>query len=268
MKSIPDLNSLLKKILNKDPVLLLLDFDGTISSIVNDPKDAFLTKDFKRILKELTLKPLHLGIVTGRSLQDIKKRIKLKNIIYAGDHGFEIKSKGFSFKYPLALDYKKTIQEIRQKIKSHILPIHGVILQQKKYSTSIHYRMVSSPDLSSLKHKVKSILTPYIKTRRVKLFPGKKVYEIKPPVEWDKGKAVEKIVTELKLKNHLSDISPIYIGDDVTDEDAFKSVNGMGGISIRVGKTKQSRAKFFLADIQEVLIFLKTFSQLTQSFAC
>lgn len=261
MKSISDPDSRLKNILNKGPVFLLLDFDGTISPIVDDPKDAFLNDDFKKILKELTLKPVYLGIVTGRSIQDIKKRIKLKNIFYAGDHGFEIKSKLFSFQYPLASDYKNAIQEILAQIKIQLLPIPGVILQPKKYSNSIHYRKVDSSDLPSFKKKTKSILRPYINSHRVKFFRGKKVYEIKPPVDWDKGKAVEKIVEELRSKSLLSDIKPIYIGDDVTDEDAFRSVNKLGGISIRVGKTKKSKAKYFLKDIQDVLNFFKKVSQ-------
>lgn len=263
MKHIPDPCSLIEKFLKKDRIILLLDFDGTISHIVDDPHEAFLDEDFKNILKKIVRKALPLGIVTGRSIQDIKKRIKLKKIIYAGDHGFEIQSKELSFRYPIASEYKKAIQEIMIKIKKQLFPIEGVILQQKEYSTSIHYRRVESSDLPSFRNKVKSILTPYLQSGRVKIFPGKKVYEIKPPVEWDKGKAVEKIIAELKSKNNLSDLSPLYIGDDVTDEDAFRSVNRLGGISIRVGKIKQSRAKFFLSDIHEVLNFLKIFSQVT-----
>ena len=263
MKHIPDPCSLLKKFLNKGRVILLLDFDGTISHIVEDPNEAFLSQDFKHILKELSQKSLPPGIITGRSIKDVQKRIKLKNIFYAGDHGFEIKSKAFSFTYPVNSDYKKAVQEILGKIKIHLLPVKGVILQQKKYSTSLHYRKVASIDLPSFRNKVKSILKPYLQNGRIKIFPGKKVYEIKPPVEWDKGKAVEKIIAELKSKNNLSDLRPLYIGDDVTDEDAFRSVNRLGGISIRVGKIKQSRAKFFLSDIQEVLKFLKIFSQAT-----
>ena len=259
MKSISDPGPLFKKILNKGPLFLLLDFDGTISPIVDDPKDAFLNEDLKKILNELSRKPVNLGILTGRSIQDIKKRIRLKNILYSGDHGFEIKGKEFSFQYPLPSDYKKVIQEILVQIRMQLLTIPSVILQQKKYSTSIHYRMVDSSNLNFFKSKVKTILTPYIKSRRVKLFTGKKVYEIKPPVDWDKGKAIEKIAEELKSRFLLLDHKPVYIGDDVTDEDAFRSVNKLGGVSIRVGKTKKSKAKFFLKNIQDVSDFLKKF---------
>ncbi len=259
MKSIPDPRALLKPILNKAPVLLLLDFDGTLSHLVDDPDDACLHEDIKKTLRELAQCSLYLGVVTGRSIQDIRKRIRLKNILYSGDHGFEIKGKEVSFQFPLPSDYKKAIQEILIQIRKQLLTIPGVILQQKKYSTSIHYRMVDSSNLTSFKKKVKGILKPYIKSRRLKLFTGKKVYEIKPPVDWDKGKAIEKIAEELKSRNLLLDHKPVYIGDDVTDEDAFRSVNKLGGVSIRVGKTKKSKAKFYLKNIQDVLNFLRAF---------
>ena len=244
---------------NGTPLCLLLDFDGTISDIVRDPKDAVLSTEFRYLLKNLSQsRKIPIGIISGRAIEDIRKRVGISGFIYSGDHGFEIQGNGLSFKFPVSQSYRDSVEEIIRKMKNLVLAVPGTILQTKNYSTSLHYRKVNPLHYYSIKLQVQSIAAPYMESKIIKLFRGKKVFEIKPFAEWDKGKACEFIYKKLKGEKGFENIIPLYLGDDVTDEDAFTSVNQLGGISILVGKKSKTNAKYTLKNVAEVGLFLKS----------
>ncbi|GAF95451.1 unnamed protein product, partial [marine sediment metagenome] len=143
---------------------------------------------------------------------------------------------------------------LRKQVK--VFP--GAVLEEKTLSLSLHYRLVKGRSLIRLKKVFSQRIKPYLAARKIKFTVGKKVWELRPPIEWDKGRAVLWLLRKLKSKNLL----PVYIGDDLTDEDAFRAVNKIGGISILVGRRKDSSAKYYLKSTKDTEKFLGELTQI------
>lgn len=239
-------------------ILLLLDFDGTLTPIVKRPEEAKLSPEMEGILKFLAKKKeFEVAIISGRSLSDLKQKIKIGNIIYVGNHGLEIERKGENFIYPQASKSISTMKELKKILKARLGFIKGTIVEDKRVGLAVHYRMVKNSDVPELERTVRQIFRPFMKKRKIKIGHGKKILEAKPPIMWDKGKAASMLLDSFKQEKPLS----IYLGDDRTDEDAFSALDGKG-ITVFVGKPGKSKAKFFLKNIGEVGTFLKRLSAL------
>ncbi len=233
---------------------LFLDYDGTLTPIVKQPEDAILSEEMRDTLKQCASK-FTVAIISGRDLDDVKNMVKLDNLIYAGSHGFRISGpNGLYMEHEKAgilvpeLDHiEKELQRVfNEKIK-------GVKVERKRYAIAIHYRNVADDDIPLIKRRVNRMIADHPQFKKGE---GKKIFEIKPDVQWHKGKAVNWILEELDLSD-TQKIIPVYIGDDVTDEDAFKSISDKG-IGILVGfHGKPSAAKYHLRNIYEVRNFLQ-----------
>lgn len=241
-----------------EQILLLCDYDGTLTPIVSRPQDAVLSPKMKRLLAKLTRSPkLTLGIMSGRSLAQIKQLVGLKKIIYAGNHGLEIDCVGTRFIHPEAARSRSLLAQLGQRLKEQLDAIPGVIVENKGLTLSVHYRRVASHNLSQLKKLFAEVIRPFKVAQKVKLTTGKKVWEIRPPVAWDKGQAVRWIIKKCAEKlREKQTLLPIYLGDDATDEDAFKALRDHG-IAIRVGRPRPTQARYFLRNITEVEDFLQ-----------
>ncbi len=254
-----DWEKLKKRISGPARILLCLDFDGTITPIKPRPKEAKLSKNIRLLLNKISKNgTFFVGIVSGRSLKDIKEKVGLKNLFFAGNHGLEIACKGKRFIYPQAKRFIPAISQIARSLKRGLAPFSEATLEQKHLSLSLHYRLVKGGKLRRLEKLFFQITKPYLTARKIKLTCGKKVWEVRPPIEWGKGRAVLWLLRRLKSKNILS----IYIGDDLTDEDAFRTVNKIGGISILVGRRKGSSAKYYLKGTKDTEKFLAEIEQL------
>ncbi|MEW6557352.1 MAG: trehalose-phosphatase [Elusimicrobiota bacterium] len=248
-----------KRLTNKKRIFFF-DYDGTLTPIVKKPEYAKLDSQIKWLLKKLSEK-YTVAIISGRPLYDIKKQVGLKNIIYSGNHGFEIetqintdKKHRFTqiFIHPEAQKIKPIIQRIRPVLEKKIKNIKGAFVENKGLILSIHWRLVDKRYIP----KLFVIIREVIRTNsRVVLTKGKKVWEIRPNINWDKGKAVRFILSLFPLPSSLF---PVYIGDDTTDEDAFKMLKN--GITVRIGKLTKSNANYYLKNQSEIIKFLKTLS--------
>lgn len=240
-----------------EQILLLCDYDGTLTPIVSRPQDAGLSPKMKRLLTELAGSPkLTLGIMSGRSLAQIKRLLGLKKIIYAGNHGLEIDCVGTRFIHPKAARSRPLLSRLSQQLKERLNAIPGVIVEDKGLTLSVHYRRVMSHKLPQLKKLFAEVIEPLKAAQKVKPTAGKKVWEVRPPVAWDKGQAVRWIIKKCAEKlREKQTLLPIYLGDDATDEDAFKALRDHG-IAIRVGKHLRTQAKYFLRNVAEVEGFL------------
>lgn len=252
----------LQKILSRAKhIFLCLDFDGTLAPIKPTPEQANISADRRLLLRKVSqLKPFTIAIISGRSLKDIKNKVGIEGLIFAGNHGLEIAYQERHFIYPAARKFVPIITEIAQKLARKVRPFSGAILEKKHLSLSLHYRLVQEKKVSQLKAIFLQIVKPYLTKGKIKLTSGKKVWEIRPPLEWDKGKAVLWLAQRLKAPKAL----PIYIGDDTTDEDAFREVNRIGGISILVGKRQCSCAKYYLKSTKDTQKFLEKIQSLRQ----
>jgi trehalose-phosphatase len=213
-------------------IYLFLDYDGTMVPITRNPREARLSPAARRLLKKISLSPaFRLYIISGRMLKDIKSKIRLPNAVYVGNHGLEIEGKGITFRGIVTPRFKAVLETIRQKLARRLSVVRGVIVEDKGVMISLHYRMVDEKQIPLMKKLLKEIILPYYREKKIKVRQGKKVFEIWPPVDWDKGKAITWLLSKQKVKNIL----PVYLGDDTPDEPAFKVLRKTG-ITIRVGE--------------------------------
>jgi len=248
-------NNVKRQIANKH-VVLLLDYDGTITPIVETPDRARIPKQIKHLLEALSMDPrCTLAIISGRGLKDVKKKVGLRSIIYSGNHGLQIQGPNIRFEAPVAPGYKTILQKIKSELKQILSPVKGILLEDKGLCLSLHYRLTDKKEVPSVRETFYQVVLPYLRLGKIKTETGKKVLEVRPAVEWSKGKAVLWLLS--KQKSHLRGrpILPIYIGDDVADEEAFKALKNKG-LTIFVGKPKKSHAKYYLKNTREVSKFL------------
>lgn len=235
-------------------VLVALDFDGTLAEIVPDPADSALLESTFKLLDALNNQPrFAVAVVSGRSLVDLKDRVNLPDIAYAGDHGLEISGPGFHHIPPEAEGFRATVGEIGEALEAALKGITGVIFEHKGLSMSIHYRLAPSDQRSPVLRTIRRVTKPYLDRDAVRVVKGKEVVNLLPPVDWHKGAALKWLINLLDtMPQRVGGILPIYIGDDVTDEDAFKSVQE-NGFAVRVGRPKPtSAAPYYVKSTTEV----------------
>lgn len=230
--------------------LLFLDFDGTLAPIVEHHDDAAISDEMRSLVKKLSQK-FPLAVVSGRGLSDVKKRVDLPELYYAGSHGFEISGpNGFSKDHEEAVKVIPVFNEIEPLLKDKLKDIPGVDFERKKFTLAIHYRQVPAAQEEEVHAVVSKVLEDH---KQVTKADGKKVIEIRPAIDWHKGRAVEFLKKQLsKEENTFS----VYVGDDVTDEDAFEFVSN--GLGVLVGEHgRHTFADYSLTDLEEVKSFFR-----------
>lgn len=244
-------DDLVMKIDGKEPALFL-DFDGTISNIVSRPEEATLIPGIKDVLLACS-KSLKLAVISGRDRTDVKGRVGIDDIFYAGSHGFDMSGPGcFHYSYDQAEQFLSSLEKFNLTIGSLLFGIQGLILERKKFCTSIHYRLVKEEDVIFLKTRIREIILGY---PMLKIRDGKKVLEVLPQVDWGKDKAISKLVEVLNLD--LTNYIPVFIGDDTTDEEAFYGLKD-NCLCLRVCDVENAKthAHYHLKNPQEVIMFL------------
>ncbi|XWS37951.1 hypothetical protein CRYUN_Cryun19dG0089300 [Craigia yunnanensis] len=255
-------DSVMKKAKGKK-VVVFLDYDGTLSPIVEDPDKAFMSAEMRAAVREVA-KYFPTSIITGRSLDKVKEFVQLNNVYYAGSHGLDIMAppravkscdkKGNEGAFQPAKLFLPAIQEISMELEDKIREIQGAKIEDNRFCISVHYRQVPPENHGTLKEKVKSLVENRPEFR---LTEGKMVLEVRPSIEWNKGDALNYLLDTLGFSN-ATDVLPLYIGDDRTDEDAFKVIAaGRKGFPIIVSSIpKDTIAWYSLLDPTEVLGFL------------
>ncbi|XP_031263058.1 trehalose-phosphate phosphatase B-like isoform X1 [Pistacia vera] len=254
-------------------IVVFLDYDGTLSPIVQDPDKAFMSDKMRSAVNEVA-NFFPTAIVSGRCLEKVNGFVQLKNVAYAGSHGMDISTPFGSLnneKHPHesrsvgeqgneivhfqpAQEFLPTIQKIIQVLEERLKTVKGAMVEDNKFCISVHFRRVHEEDLDSLKEMVNSTVEAYPNFR---VSGGKKVLEIRPCINWDKGRALEYLLDTFGF-NSCSDFLPMYIGDDKTDEDAFKVIQRIGrGYAIIVSSIpRETEASYSLRDPGEVMSFL------------
>ncbi|CAI0546686.1 unnamed protein product [Linum tenue] len=259
------------KVAKGKKIVVFLDYDGTLSPIVDDPNSAFMSDEMRAAVREVA-KCFPTAIISGRSREKVKEFVQLSNVYYAGSHGMDIMApprpvkscegntptvvmdkKGTEVLFQPAKSFLPAIQKILTELEEETAKIKGAMVEDNRFCVSVHFRHVKDEDYQILEEKVRSVLENYAGFH---LCWGKKVMEIRPTIEWDKGHAVEYFLETLGLSN--SDVLPVYIGEDRTDEDAFKVIQrrGQGYPIIVTSIPKDTKASYSLIDPSEVLTFL------------
>lgn len=230
---------------------VFLDYDGTLTPIVSQPEDAWLSDSMRQTLRELAARAPVVAILSGRDLDDVRRRVNIDSIVYAGSHGFDIAGPR-GLRRQMATEFLPTLDLAEKELHAALDGISGARVERKRFSIAAHYRNVNENDLAKIEQAVGEVATRHRKLRRIN---GKKVYELLPDVAWDKGKAVLWLLETLGLER--GNIRSIYIGDDRTDEDAFRALE-QRGIGILVSEQSQpTAARYSLRDPAEVERFLR-----------
>ncbi len=239
-------------------VLLLSDYDGTLTPIVGRPEEAILSPEVRKKLDALTQRSdFSVGIISGRALSEIQSMVGLDGIYYAGNHGLEISGPGLRFVSPEAKKAQAKINELARQFAASLGHVKGVIVEDKGLSLSVHYRLVKPDEVKEVEGIFQQITAPAVRQGGIRVTSGKKVWEARPPIDWHKGKAVEAISQEIKALLRVASLLTVYLGDDTTDEDAFRVLRRPQGWSIFVGPEGQSSsADYFLRSTPEVAEFL------------
>ncbi len=240
-------------------VLLLTDYDGTLTPIVERPELASLPENTRRLLQALARQQrFTLGVISGRALADLKAKVGISGIIYAGNHGLEIEGPGINFVNPVAEELRPIIRIMHHVLSRALATVRGVFVEDKGLSLSIHYRLAEEQRARDVERIVKQVVGGAEAAGQARITSGKKVYEVRPAVTWDKGKAIKLLMKKYGKGGRKSRLLPMYFGDDRTDEDGFKVIENYGaGISVFVGEESQpSAAHYFLKSPAEVATFL------------
>lgn len=225
----------------REDIFLFLDYDGTLTPIAESPDKAVLSLAMRNILLKLN-EQMPLAVITGRSVENIREILGIDNIIYAGNHGAEVWDGTELVSGEQFTEAKNGLAGVTAELKEALAPIRGVLVEDKGLTASVHYRMVRSEDLCRVINVFWSVADSH--KDRFSVTSGKKVFEIRPHDIWDKGDAVTWI-----LQRFHPGRTPVYIGDDRTDEDAFRSIKGKG-IGISIGKS--DAADYYLEKQEEV----------------
>ncbi|MGD2153699.1 MAG: trehalose-phosphatase [Gemmatimonadales bacterium] len=229
---------------------LFLDYDGTLTPIVSQPEDAILSPSMRNVLRELA-KLCTVAIVSGRDRADVEPLVALDGLIFAGSHGFDIKGPGLRMEYEGGKERLPDLAVAERELHERIDPIAGARVERKRFAIANHYRNVADQDVPRVEQAVREVLARH---ERLRLSHGKKVYELRPDIDWDKGRAVFWLLEALDLDG--DDVLPFYLGDDVTDEDAFAALLERG-IGVIVGNPSyKTNASYSLRDTPEVEQFL------------
>jgi len=231
-------------------VFLSLDFDGTLAPINVNPGAATMPLQSRRALRALEAgHRSSVAIISGRALPDLRERVRMEEIIYAGNHGLEITGPGMHFIEPTAARRVEALEELSRQLQVRLRHIPGVEVESKVFTASIHFRRASRSSLDEVHKTVQDAVIPIVSLFQVT--QGLQVFEIRPRVNWHKGLAVRWIREALGRRDALA----MYLGDDLTDEDAFRALPD--GITISVGRTAGTCAAYYIEMQESVQEFLQ-----------
>ena len=229
--------------------VLFLDYDGTLTPIVDRPEQATLAESTRAILADLATR-CAVTIVTGRDVAVARRFVQLDELGYAGSHGFDIIGPpGSGLRKEVALDCLPILDEAEACLRRALDGVGGALVERKRFSVSSHVRLVAPVDRPRVEAAVADVASRFPTLRRE---GGKAVHELRPDRPWDKGAAVSWLVRE--MGRDLDAV--VYIGDDLTDEDAFARLDGAGTTIVVTAEDRPTYARLRLTDPGEVEVVL------------
>ncbi|MGV9611679.1 trehalose-phosphatase [Nocardia xishanensis] len=234
---------------------VLLDFDGTLAEIVTDPAAARPVDGVAAVLAELAaLCPV--AVVSGRDLTDLRDRVGVDGIWYAGSHGFDLMAPdGARHVHDAVPGAEQQLARAADELRRRLGDVAGALVEHKRFAVAVHHRNVAAGEVA----RVVAAVHDVGHAAGLRVTSGRRVTELRPDVDWDKGAALRWILRHVDLR-----VLPIYLGDDLTDEDAFDAVESDGiGIVVRHSETgdRHTAAGFAVSGPREVREFLQRLAE-------
>ncbi len=243
------------------PLVLLLDFDGTLAPLAENPSQARIPEQGKKVLEELAGRPgVDLAVVSGRALEDLRRRVGIAGIVYAANHGLEIAGPGWAWEMAEARQTRDLLAACCRRLRLRLRDVPGVVIEEKGLTASVHYRQTPAPLVEGVSvAALEEAARPSPGTLVVR--QGKQALEIRPDVLQDKGTAVRWILRKIcgeAWETHAGvTYSVVYMGDGHSDEDAFRALAGRA-ITVKVGpEARPTAAGYSVRDAGEVCEFLQ-----------
>lgn len=242
----------------KEPeAAIITDVDGTISEIAPTPESASVDDEMRKVLVELSRRHRVLAFISGRSVADALRMVGVPDAIYVGNHGLEYIMDGEYHSFGEAERYTPIIKRCLMELRDEI-PEKGVIFEDKGICSAVHYRQCRDPEAA--REMILETLKNIPESRRIRVDVGRMIVELKPPIEYNKGVIVREIIERYGVS------SAVYLGDDVTDANAFRELRRMEAsgevraatiivLSKEIPDDIKSTAEFFVCSVDEVLKF-------------
>ncbi|MCO8246784.1 MULTISPECIES: trehalose-phosphatase [unclassified Haladaptatus] len=237
------LYALVTRLRDADGMLAMFDFDGSLAPIEDHPDEVMLPPATRVVIEALRDTPdVEVGIVSGRGLDDLRERVDVDGIAYAGNHGLELFSDGDRHTHSVAEDAADDIARLCSTLESRLDTVDGAFVEDKGVTASIHYRLADDDRVPEVRDFVRDAVRG---VEDVRVTTGKQVIELRPDVEWHKGRAIRWLYGR-RVPNAETWL-PLYVGDDRTDEDAF-DVLPESGLGVKVGHEPPTVASYRVAD--------------------
>lgn len=240
---------------------VFLDYDGVLTPIADRPEEAVISPGMRATVQALALR-CPVCVVSGRDRRVVQELMGIDNLVVAGSHGFDIwdPAEG-TIQHEAATGFEPLLDEVARRLRAEVGSIAGAVVEPKKTSVAVHYRLVDPGQHDRITGVVATVQAE--RGDQLKITPGKMVYELQPKIDWHKGRAVRYLLKALGLDS--ADVVPLYLGDDITDEDAFRAMADVGGVGIIVGRPddpevagRATAAEFALSSPAEVERLLST----------
>jgi trehalose 6-phosphate phosphatase len=248
---------LLTELIRYSRLGLITDVDGTISHLVDQPDAARITPRSRELLAALRDRITLVAALSGRSARDVQTIVDLPGIQLIGNHGMEWWHDGRIEIAPAAAEYRPALEVAIEAVRAQHVP--GVFVEDKGVTLAFHYRRAADPTAAA--EWLAGLLAEIAEAHHLKLSQGNMIFELRPPVEINKGSAFRQLIESYHLD------AAVYLGDDTTDLDALRMARqlrdsgacwavGLGVASEHVPPAMPATADLMLSGVQEVETFL------------
>lgn len=242
------------KLREREELLLCVDFDGTLSPVVEDPDSATMLPENRAALEALRSHPnVTVAVVSGRALSDVRSRVGLTGVTYAGNHGLELRTEGTTKVHPVAKERKSDVERLSAELRETFEGVSGVHVEDKGQTLTVHHRRAADAHAERARRTVARLVGEF-GGETLTVSGDKEIIEVRPSIDWDKGSIVSSL-----LHDHASCL-PVFIGDARSDEAGFRAVE-RDGVGIRVGDPddRPTAATEFVSDPAETAALLEWF---------
>lgn len=241
------------------PVALLFDLDGTLAPFRPAPSRARVPAPARRALQALAALPgVAIGVLSGRALSDLRRRVGLPGIAYAGCSGLEVEIRGRAVRHPRAREGRRRLRRAAAVLRAVARAFPGAWVERKPLGLTLHFRRVSARRVPAIRARAAAGIRPLAGLAALR--GGPRTIEVFPALGWDKGTAVRAIL--LKLRGRPL---PLYAGDAENDAEAFRAVRSMRGITIGVGPRAPREARHRLAGPRSLAELLDRLARLARA---